>query len=152
MATKPATIFTFATDANFGSGPASGFPTKIIPGSLTQGFIPGSGINAEWVNYLFNVCGQWLTDWLDLGSPVATLDAHIVETDANGKTNVGALEVGGTISADRPFEAQANSGIPATTALIENFAGGAAALQASAVHCPDGLPGAGDDGPGCKKV
>ncbi len=84
MPTKPGSSFTFATDANFGSGPASGFPTKIIPASLGQGFIPGNAVNAEWVNYLFNISGEWITDWILLGTFNPDEDAHIVESDASG--------------------------------------------------------------------
>ena len=111
MPTKPATIFTFATDAVFGSGPATGFATKIVPGSITQGFIPGTGINAEWVNYLFNVTGQWLTDWINLGTSAADLDAHLVETNANGEANLAALDVGGTVAALIPLFVSSNNAI-----------------------------------------
>jgi hypothetical protein len=121
MATKPATIFTFATDAVFGSGPATGFATKIVPGSLPQGFIPGTGINAEWVNYLFNVTGQWVTDWLDQGTFLKNVDAHILETDAGGETGIPSLDVGGTVGATGfAFTASENGAFSSLTAQIIN--------------------------------
>lgn len=113
MPTKPVTTYTFATDGLFGSGPASGFATKIIPGSLAQGFIPGNGINAEWVNYLFGLTGTWITDWISLGSSSAGLDAHLIETNASGSTSVAALTLGGTASTDPPLSVLDNSGYAA---------------------------------------
>lgn len=97
MATKPSDAFTFSTDANFGSGPASGNPTKVNPPgwpSNLQGFIPGLKYIAEYRNKLFNVLGQW-TGWLLAGSSAGAADAHIVETDASGGTAVVDLTVTG---------------------------------------------------------
>jgi hypothetical protein len=88
MPTKPTSTFTFATDDDFTSGPADTEPTKIVPGSLPQGFIPGLGINAEWVNYLFNITGSWVNDWLLVGTSAADETAHLVETTAAGVLNV----------------------------------------------------------------
>lgn len=126
MPVKPATTYTFATDPNFSSGPASGFPTKIVPGSLAQGFIPGNGINAEWVNYLFNLTGTWITDWIALGSSSADLDAHVIETDVNGKASIAALALGGTASASLPLEVDSN----AATNTAEVSHGGASGFAA----------------------
>ncbi len=149
MATKPSTIFTFATDAVFGSGPANTFATKIVPGSITQGFIPGTGVNAEWVNYLFNITGQWLTDWLDLGSFVATLDAHLIETDALGNARIAALELGNTASGDLALLVQENSGATGAAAILSNNGGGfainasvngpLAVMRATATGSGDGI-------------
>ena len=95
MATKPAgdVTFTWATDANFSSGPAAGNPTKVNPAGWTvvaQGAIPGNGIVAEFTNKVRNVLGQW-TGWLDSGSSVDAGDAHILEVDANGDCDVRAI-------------------------------------------------------------
>lgn len=120
MPTKPATTYVFATDANFGSGPASGFPTKLIPGAPAQGFIPGDGINAEWVNYLFNVTGQWVTDWLDGGTSAPDLDAHIVETDSGGEASIAGLNLGGTVSADLPLDIASNSGANVNSVHVDH--------------------------------
>lgn len=127
MATKPATVFVHATDANFGSGPATGFPTKIVVPSPAQGFIPGTGVSAEQVNWLFNNLGTWLTDWISQGSSGKGLDAHIVETTALGQANLAALDVGGTASGTFALFLTENSGATSITALINNGSGGIAA-------------------------
>lgn len=98
MPTKPLSTFTFATDANFSSGPATGNPVKVTPTGAAQGYVPGDGIESETVNYLFNICGQWVTDWLAQGSNAADQDAHLVETDANGRISTALLTVGGHAS------------------------------------------------------
>lgn len=119
MAAKPIQIYTFATDLNFGTGPATGSPTKIVPASPLQGFIPGTGIAAEHVNYLFNITGQWITDWLDLGSSLPGLDAHLVETDSLGVAELAGLEVGGTAGVFVPLSVQSNAAV-LTSATITN--------------------------------
>lgn len=59
---KPSTTFTWATDATFSSGPASGKATTIAPaaGSLAQGFIPGLNYPSQWANYILNLTGEWV--------------------------------------------------------------------------------------------
>lgn len=96
MATKPTAVFTFATDATFSSGPASGFATKIVPGSLAQGFVPGTGISAENVNYLMNIAGQWINDWLEDGSSLGAENAHLLETNSTGFVKIAAVEIQST--------------------------------------------------------
>lgn len=111
MPTKPSDLFPlWATDLNFSSGPANGLPTKIAPLSPTQGFVPGTGIAGEQMNHLMNRVGQWLTDWLALGTSVADLDAHVIETDVNGRSRIAALTVGLTASTLRPLRAENNTG------------------------------------------
>jgi hypothetical protein len=102
MATKPGASFSWATDANFSSGPASGNPTKVASPTPAQGSIPGQAVLAEYYNQLFNITGQWVSDWLVNGSPAGAEDAHLVETDSFGATKVAFLQVGsGVTSADR---------------------------------------------------
>lgn len=98
MPTKPSTTYTFATDPTFDSGPASPLGvTRIIPPSLPQGFIPGTGIAPEYINYLFNVSGAWLTDWVAQGSNAADEDAHLVETDDEGQVSAVRAVFGGAL-------------------------------------------------------
>lgn len=130
MPTKPVSSFVFATDANFSSGPATGFPTKIIPGSLPQGFIPGTGINAEWANYLFNILGEWVTDWLLAGTFDPDLDAHLVETDSTGTLKAAQSEFGGTAGTAFALVADENSGAPFITALLSNATNGSTTVDA----------------------
>lgn len=127
MATKPATTFTHATDANFTGGPAIGNPTKIIPPTPAQGLVPGTGGASEFINWLFNVIGQWL-GWLNSGSSAAGEDAHIVETDSTGQTNVAGVVAGGTAAAYRPIVATENSGAAGATIDATNNSNGFAVL------------------------
>lgn len=96
MATKPTSAsFTWSTDTNFSSGDASGNPTKVAPAGWPanlQGFVPGLKYVAEFRNWLWNIMGQW-TGWLESGSSAGAADAHIVETNASGDTNVRSLGV-----------------------------------------------------------
>jgi len=62
MATiKPAAPPTWATDANFLSGPKSGSPTKIVPsgGALAQGDVPGQPYRSERKNWILNLLSQY---------------------------------------------------------------------------------------------
>ncbi len=135
MATKPVATFTHATDATFGSGPATGFPTKLPVPSPAQGFVPGAGIAAEQVNTQFNVVGQWLTNWLALGSAAASVDAHLVETDSGGFARVAGFVAGGTAAGGFAFTASENSGSPTSTAVITNSSSG----NAVDARCTDGI-------------
>ena len=94
MAVKPTVAFTWSTDANFGSGPASGNPTKVLPLGFPanlQGYIPGLAVVAEHENHLFNNLGDW-TGWLFAGSFTGADDAHILETDVNGNFVIGGSQ------------------------------------------------------------
>lgn len=90
MATKPTTVPTWATDANFASGPASGHPTKMTPPgapNVVQGSVPAEGAAAEFVNWLHNLLCVWV-GWVNAGSSAGAADAHLIEADANGSTKV----------------------------------------------------------------
>ncbi len=90
---KPVTDFSWATDANFSSGPAVGNPTKVNPPGWTavvQGLVPGNAVVAEHLNQVLNLIGDY-TDWVQDGATTGALDAHIVETDVIGNTNVRAI-------------------------------------------------------------
>lgn len=123
MAVKPTTTFTFATNANYGVGPFIGSATKIIPGDIPNGFVPATGIVAEWNNYMFFHTGDWLTRWLDLGTSSDDLDAHIIETDASGGTAVASTSFGGTASASIPLIVNENSGFAAQAASFKHSTG-----------------------------
>jgi hypothetical protein len=123
MATKPITSFTFATDANFGSGPASGFPVVVIPPLPAQGHVPGDGVVAEYVNYHTNILGEY-TVWVLAGSSAAGLDAHIVETDANGDAALAQLDVGGTANATIALRVSQNTGADSAAGTFTNSGAG----------------------------
>lgn len=52
---RPTSFTSWALDAVFNSGPATGFPTRAEPtnGEKAQGFVPGTGFLSEWANWLF---------------------------------------------------------------------------------------------------
>ncbi len=90
---KPGTAFTWATDADFGSGPATGNPTKVNPPgwpNVTQGNVPDLTVVAEFQNTALNHIGLWV-GWANEGSAAGAADAHLVETDASGDTAVKDL-------------------------------------------------------------
>lgn len=118
MPTKPVTTYVFGTDALFGSGPASGLATKIIPPSLAQGFIPGTGVAAEHVNFLHNIVGSWLTDWIDLGTSAADEDAHLVETNSAGRIAGAFITAGGSTGSDDVATFTAVAGNTATNVVL----------------------------------
>ena len=92
MVAKPTNHFVYSTDTNHSAGPYVGNPTKVSPPGWpvnTAGFTPGTGIAAEYLNWLFNVLGGF-TQWLAWGTSTGRADAQIVESDANG--NVMAAE------------------------------------------------------------
>ena len=124
MPTKPVDTFSHATDANFTSGPASGSPTTAALADPAQGFIPGTGVAAETANLPLNICGQWISDWLSLGSNAADLDAHIIETGASGDASISVISAGGTAATSGAITAVENSGATATTILGANSSGG----------------------------
>lgn len=126
MPTKPTATFTHATNLNFTLGPAVGFPTKLPVPDVPNGFVPGTGVSAEQVNQQFNIIGDWLTNWLIFGSPLPTLDAHIVETDVDGFTAVAGATLGGTASPTPNFalEVSENAGTPFVSAVFTNTAAG----------------------------
>lgn len=97
MATKPSTRLSWATDATFLSGTAAGRNTKIET-SVPQGFVPGTGIIAKLVNGLFHhILDDWIA-WVEDGSSAGAADAHVVETDASGNTEVQGLTVNAGLS------------------------------------------------------
>jgi hypothetical protein len=127
MPTKPLNTFTHATDATFTSGPANTQDTKVEDATATsQGFIPGQGVDAEAVNYILNLVGDWNTNWISQGTSAADLDAHIIETDANGTASIAVLQVGNTAATSPPILAVENSGATATTITASNSSGGVA--------------------------
>ena len=86
MPTKPTVTFTLATNANYASGPFIGSATKVAP-PTADGYVPGVIIDAEHHNFVGNAAGQWITDWVFLGTSAADEDAHLMETDSSGFNN-----------------------------------------------------------------
>lgn len=61
---KPASVPTWATDANFTNGPTGipGTATKVEPtaGQKAEGWIPKNKVAAQWLNWFKNAVGGWL--------------------------------------------------------------------------------------------
>lgn len=132
MPTKPTTTFVLATNANYTVGPFAGSPTKVVPTDALNGFVPGQGIPAAHHNYLWHHTGEWLTDWLLLGTYDPDLDAHLVETDATGLASLGALALGGTAAAIVPLVVDSNSGAASSASSFTHSAGGVAVSATAA--------------------
>jgi hypothetical protein len=130
MATKPVVSFTFATNANYSSGPQSGNPSKVIPADIPNGFIPAQGIPAAWNNYMFNIAGDWSV-WLLAGSDAAGLDAHLVETNSSGYATLAQLTLGGTAAGLQSLVVTQNTGAVSASILASNTSTGFA-IAASA--------------------
>lgn len=100
MPTKPALgAFLWSSDLNYTTGPAPliGTATKITPpaSESDEGWNADQIPPAQWENFRSNYTTQWTSDWVRLGTSVADADAHIVETDSAGVTNVVNVFAGG---------------------------------------------------------
>jgi hypothetical protein len=127
---KPVTSFTFATNTNYSVGPESGNPTKIIPGDLANGMVPGDGVPAAWNNYLFNICGDFSV-WVLAGSSDPDLDAHLVETDVDGFGALAQLTLGGTAAALQALIVTQNTGAQSSAIFVTNTGTGSGVLSSA---------------------
>ena len=61
MAKPSGGVVSWASDANFTSGPETGNPTKVNPsaGAKAQGQVPGQPYRGQRMNWLFNLLGLW---------------------------------------------------------------------------------------------
>lgn len=92
MPTKPSvTPEIFAADLNYssltgGAALQNGTPTKVDGGASFrgEGGLIGKPALAQWYNYDFNVWSQYVK-WTAEGTNAADEDAHIVETEADGR-------------------------------------------------------------------
>ena len=81
----------FATNTNYGAGPYSGQANKAVPpaGVLGEGFNPGAGLPAEWLNERLGNHGSWINylqkmeehrerfDWADDATAYTTDQAPV---------------------------------------------------------------------------
>lgn len=108
---KPSTVpVLIATGTNFTSGPYSGSPTKVAPPATGDGYVPGTVITAEHHNYVAHWSSAWLS-WVDEGTHLADMSAHIVETNSVGKTWLVAAQIGGETSGNTPLIVDQNLGV-----------------------------------------
>lgn len=93
---KPSELATWATDANYSSGPYTGTPTKAAlgVGEAERGHYPGAKTAAQKQNKWQNVVSQWVS-WLNGlwdGSGNLTLDANAsVKVSGTGKYKHGTI-------------------------------------------------------------
>ena len=83
----------FATNTNYSTGPDSGTATKVDPASTGNGFVAGTAIAPQHMNFLLNqensfLRRQWL---LNAASPVQVLDAF---PDGNAEIGVCMMPSG----------------------------------------------------------
>lgn len=124
----------------FGFGDASGFytsgdrigdPTRLSIPDLTNGYTPGVTIEPESFNfYVGGSILDWQTNWLALGSALAGLDAHIVETNADGLSLIASADFGGT--------SYTNTGVGAAVSITANTGAGTDS-RALLVNAADGI-------------
>lgn len=115
----------WASDATFASGPEAGNNTKGgLSGVAAQGLIPGvSTVQGPQLNELWNMLCLWAS-WVNDGSAAADEDAHIVETDADGRASLWGLDIAhGT---DSSFAIEVTGAATSGTALVRaQYTGGA---------------------------
>jgi hypothetical protein len=98
VATKPLTTpEIWASNAVYTTGPFIGQPGKVVPPGATaaEGHRPGANFPtpAEYENSQQNEITTWITDWLALGSSTGAANAHVVETNAAGRTQLQGLTI-----------------------------------------------------------
>lgn len=98
MATKPGTVPSiWSPGAVYTSGPFVGQPTKVAPAGAValDGHRPGAAdpTPGEYVNYNDHWTTRWVVDWLSQGLATAAGNTHIVETDANGRTELVGIDL-----------------------------------------------------------
>lgn len=106
---KPATTFTWATDATWVSGPNSGEATTDTPSSgalseRAQGFVAGTTFPANWANWVLNVTGQWV-EWAN--TYAAGLELN--NTFAGNNTFDGTVDFNSSVTFDGAVDVQAQT-------------------------------------------
>lgn len=56
---KPGSVISIATNANYSTGDRVGSPTKIAIIDVPNGFVPGTPVTSEQINFALNLAGQW---------------------------------------------------------------------------------------------
>lgn len=110
----------WASNATWSVGPDIGNNTKADCTSVAPEGHVGGATNPtmafhqnDWQNKVSNLC-----NWVEDGSAAGAADAHVVETDANGKTAVRKLDVLGNASASGPSLSVTRGSTPYEAVLI----------------------------------
>lgn len=87
----------FATSSTYSAGPYSGNANKATPsaGVLSEGFNPGAGIPAEWLNERLNNHGRWIKN---IGANFELYDDFMGSSVSNLWTTAGTVSIGPPIS------------------------------------------------------
>lgn len=159
MATKPVSTFSWATDATYSSGPATGQPTKVAIPDVGQALVPGDDLIPEYINDALSDLSGWI-DWVDGGgSTSATPDPRIVETDGFGETEIANIIINDQCRVENEIQADfllafGTASAPVTEAEItqtNDATLGADSRSGIYVSCRDGRdqsvgPGINNDG------
>lgn len=84
---RPTVLPDWATNGTYGAGPFAGQPNKAVApaGNIAEGFDPGSGIPAEWLNERISNHAQWI-DYQDVVARVRDDFVDATSTLANRYT------------------------------------------------------------------
>ena len=133
MAVKPLTQPEYwATDDVYTTGPFIGQPQKVVPPGAfaAEGHRPGAlfPTPAEYENsQQYNITG--LARWTFAGSSAGAADAHIVETNAAGRSTLHGLTVNDLVDETAVAVFSAATGL--NPAVLVTCVGGATAIAAS---------------------
>lgn len=134
MATRPSgnpPIWSQTATYPAGADPWSGNATKVTaPTATGVGVTPETGIVGEYMNDELNVLSTWV-EWLSFGSFSNALDAHVIETDSTGITNVAGAILGASAGAFFALTVTENSAASSTTVSVTNSSGGFGILASS---------------------
>lgn len=122
----------WATDAVYTTGPFIGQPQKVVPPGAfaAEGHRPGAlfPTPAEYENSQQNrITG--LVRWLFLGSSAGAADAHVLETNAAGRTAVTGITVNDGV--DEVAASITGVGTATPALLVTNTAGAGGAIDAT---------------------
>lgn len=117
MATKPTLIpRLWASAGIYATGPFIGSISNSDPGVgiAGEGHRPGAAFPtaAEHENFQQLHLTTWVAEWLSMGSDAGAADAHIVETDAAGRSNLTGLTIVDTVDETAFSVTSANTVLP----------------------------------------
>lgn len=133
MATKPTTLpRAWADLALYDTGPFIGSVMKVDPGIgiAASGHRPGAAFPtpAEYENYQqYHVTAKWIP-WVNAGSFAGAADAHLLETDATGRTQAQGMTLDDAVNETVLNVIGVNTVAPAV--FVDSTAGGGPAIQA----------------------
>lgn len=133
MATKPLiTPRIWCSAGVYTTGPFIGDISRVDPGAgiAAEGYRPGANFPtaAEHANYEAFHETTWITSWVALGSFTGAADAHLVETNAAGRSQLQGLTLDDAVDETVLNVVGVNALAPAV--LVNSSTGGGPAIQA----------------------